>query len=192
MNRRIAVMASLALAILSWPVLGKSEEPPKKDDAGQKKNEGKPPKRERYMTLIVTPPEAWLRKRLRSPSDGIEHLFIPKTEDKPVPSFGIFRHSGFNASPYTPAGIADANIRGSFIPGGLPFRTKGIKVGVEKRDAIWLGYTRQGDVTDLVFVKHENNVYRLSGTYPKDDEPSRDLFWEMLKSVAFVQENEKH
>lgn len=190
MNRRIDLMAFLVLSILSWPVLGKSDEPPKKEDAGQKKSEDKPPKSERYLTLIVTPPEDWLRKRLRSPSDGIEHLFIPKTEDKPVPSFGIFRHPGFNASPYTTEGIADANIRGSFIPGGLPFRTKGIKVGVEKRDGVWLGYTRQGDVTDPVFVKHENNVYRLSGGYPKDDDASRDLFWETVKSAEFSQDTE--
>lgn len=187
MNRRISLMMLVALAGLSWPTLGPSEVPPKKDDAGQSKSEDTPPKSERYMTLIVTPPEGWFRKRFRSPSDGIEHLFLPKTEDKPVPSFGIFRHPGFNASPYTPEGIADANIRGSFIPGGLPFRTKSIKVGEEKLDGVWLGYTHHGNVTDLVFVKHENNVYRLSGTYPKDDEKSRDLFWVMVKSAEFVE-----
>lgn len=174
------------MGLLSGVALG--DESAEKGKVEQSTNE----KEEALLTLVVTPPEGWFSKRFKNPSDGTEMLSISKTDEEAgEDGFGIFRHPGFKTAPYTPEGIIAVNIQASFIPGGLPFRRKDIKVGVDKLDAKWLGYTRNGKTTDLVFVKHEHNVYRLSGTYPKDDEAMRDLFWEMVKGAQFVSESSK-
>ena len=191
MNRTtcLALFGGIMFGLSS--VIALSDEPSKKGSPDQPTKENKQSRKERFLTLIVTPPGGWFSKRFEVPGEG-EILSIFQTDDQSLTDgFGIFRHGGFNAAPYTPEGILAVNIQQSFIPGGLPYRTKDIAVGVEKRDAKWLGYTQNGKTTDLVFVKHEYNVYRLSGTYSKDDKAMRDLFWEMVKSAEFVSKPSK-
>jgi hypothetical protein len=181
----LAVIAGLSAVVAA------GEEPVGESKPNLSATEKQVPKKVHLMTLIVTPPEGWFSKKHKIPGNPREVLSMSKTEEAGREGgFGIFRHSGFRTVPYTPEGIMAVDIQ-SFSLGGLPFKTKDVKVGTENRDAKWVGYTTEGKTTDLVFVKHENNVYRLSGTYPKDDKATQTLFWEMVKTTEFVEKSNK-
>lgn len=183
-----AVLFCIVIAGISGTSAEDSRNEDKPDQTESKKL---PPKQIELITLLVTPPEGWYFKKHKIPGDNHEVLSMSETKEAALTGgFGIFRHHGFRTAPYTPEGIMSVDIQ-SISLGGLPFNTKEVKVGKEKRDGKWLGYTTEGKTTDLVFVKHENNVYRLSGTYPKDDQETRDLFWKMVAKIEFVEKSEK-